>query len=120
MITLLCTGIVMLMLDTRMEPAVAKSMVQGAPDTLHSEFHLSYTMLLNLMLSEALAPEALLRKSFRQFQTERSLPTLRLRSQQLEVAISHPCIVFNPCPAPRLGSSQEHHPSVASTLGSLL
>ena len=31
-------GIVMLMIDTRMEPAVARSMVQGAPDTLHSEF----------------------------------------------------------------------------------
>lgn len=97
----------MLMLDTRMEPAVAKSMVQGAPDALHSEFHLSYTMLLNLLLSEALDPEALLRKSFRQFQTERSLPALRLRSQQLEVAISHPFTVFNPCTMPRLRSSLE-------------
>ncbi|CAL8466224.1 g5760 [Coccomyxa elongata] len=77
-------GIVMLMLDTRMEPAVAKSMVQGAPDTLHSEFHLSHTMLLNLLLSEALEPEALLRASFRQFQTERSLPALRDRIARLE------------------------------------
>lgn len=78
-------GIVMLMLDTRMEPAVAKSMVQGAPDTLHSEFHLSHTMLLNLLLSEVLEPEALLRSSFRQFQTERSLPALRQRIAALEV-----------------------------------
>ncbi|EIE21291.1 antiviral helicase [Coccomyxa subellipsoidea C-169] len=77
-------GIVMLMLDTRMEPAVAKSMVQGAPDTLHSEFHLSHTMLLNLLLSEALEPEALLRQSFRQFQTERSLPALRARIAALQ------------------------------------
>ena len=75
----------MLMLDTRMEPAVAKSMVQGAPDTLHSEFHLSHTMLLNLLLSEALEPEALLRQSFRQFQTERSLPALRARIAALQV-----------------------------------
>lgn len=75
----------MLMLDTRMEPAVAKAMVQGAPDTLHSEFHLSHTMLLNLLLSEALEPEALLRASFRQFQTERSLPALRDRITRLEV-----------------------------------
>ena len=58
----------MLMIDTRMEPAVARSMVQGAPDTLHSEFHLSYAMLLNLLLSDASEPESLLKASFRQFQ----------------------------------------------------
>jgi ATP-dependent RNA helicase DOB1 len=82
---LLRAGIVMLMLDTRLEPAVAKSMVQGVPDTLHSEFHLSYTMLLNLLLSEASNPEALLRASFRQFQMQRSLPDLRRRVTALEV-----------------------------------
>ena len=71
----------MLMLDTRMEPAVARGMVQGAPDALRSEFHLSYTMLLNLALGEAATePEALLRASFRQFQTERALPALRART----------------------------------------
>lgn len=78
-------GIVMLMIDTRMEPAVARSMVQGAPDTLHSEFHLSYAMLLNLLLSEAADPESLLKASFRQFQVERSLPALNQRIAQLEV-----------------------------------
>jgi len=76
----------MLMIDTRMEPAIAKSMVQGAPDTLHSEFHLSYAMLLNLLLSEAADPESLLRASFRQFQVERSLPALTQRIAQLEVS----------------------------------
>ena len=75
----------MLMIDTRMEPAVARSMVQGAPDTLHSEFHLSYAMLLNLLLSEAADPESLLKASFRQFQVERSLPALNQRIAQLEV-----------------------------------
>ena len=32
-----------------MEPAIAKEMIRGAPDTLHSEFHLEYSMLLNLL-----------------------------------------------------------------------
>ena len=51
-VTLPCppnTGIVILMLDTKMEPAIAKEMIRGAPDTLHSEFHLEYSMLLNLL-----------------------------------------------------------------------
>ena len=83
---LLGAGVVILCLDTRMEPAVARGMVQGAPDTLHSEFQLSYTMLLNLLLGEAaLGPEALLQASFRQFQTERALPALRARIARLEV-----------------------------------
>ena len=75
----------MLMIDTRMEPGLARSMVQGAPDALHSEFHLSYAMLLNLLLSEAADPESLLKASFRQFQVERSLPALNQRITQLEV-----------------------------------
>lgn len=78
----------MLMIDTRMEPAIAKDMVQGRPDTLHSEFHLSYAMLLNLLLSEAADPESLLRASFRQFQVERSLPALTQRIAALEVGDS--------------------------------
>ena len=45
-------GVVILMLDTRLEPAVAREMVQGAPDTLRSEFHLGYNMLLNLLRCE--------------------------------------------------------------------
>ena len=42
-------GIVILMMDTKLEPAVAKDMMKGAPDTLYSEFHLTYSMLLNLL-----------------------------------------------------------------------
>jgi ATP-dependent RNA helicase DOB1 len=29
-----------MMIDTRLEPAVAKEMIKGAPDTMVSEFHL--------------------------------------------------------------------------------
>ena len=71
------------MLDTKLEPAVAKDMVKGAPDRLWSEFHLSYNMLLNLARAEArrTEPDAVIRSSFLQFQTQRSLPTLLLRAQ---------------------------------------
>lgn len=51
-------GIVILMLDTRLEPAVAKDMIKGAPDVMHSEFHLKYAMLLNLTRMEAGDPQA--------------------------------------------------------------
>jgi superfamily II RNA helicase len=34
------SGIVILMLDSRLEPATAKDMIKGAPDNLYSEFHL--------------------------------------------------------------------------------
>lgn len=108
-------GIVILMLDSKLEPAIAKArqaakhhltisddaagvlpallqcrslllmprpqlfsaacplplwqdMVKGAPDTLYSEFHLGYSMLLNLLRVEGANPEALMRASYRQFQ----------------------------------------------------
>lgn len=78
-------GVVILMLDTKMEPSLAKEMVKGAPDTLHSEFHLGYNMLLNMLRVEGANPEALLRASYRQFQMERSMPELERKVQQLEV-----------------------------------
>ena len=34
------TGVVVLMMDTKIEPAVAKDMIKGAPDLMVSEFHL--------------------------------------------------------------------------------
>jgi len=39
-------GVVILMLDSKMEPAVAKDMLRGAPDPLWSEFRLGYAGLL--------------------------------------------------------------------------
>lgn len=77
-------GIVILMLDTRMEPAIAKNMIKGAPDTLYSEFHLGYNMLINLMKVEGASPEELMRRSYRQFQLQRSLPQLEERVEKLE------------------------------------
>ncbi|KAG2452954.1 hypothetical protein HYH02_002291 [Chlamydomonas schloesseri] len=79
-------GVVILMLDQRLEPPVAKEMIKGAPDTLYSAFHLGYNMLLGLMRVEGAEPEQLMAASFRQFQTERSLPALEARVAALEAA----------------------------------
>ena len=49
---------------------------QGAPDALYSAFHLTYSMVLNLLRAEGASPEALMRASFRQFQAEKALPQL--------------------------------------------
>lgn len=69
-----------------MEPAVARNMVKGLPDTLHSEFRLSYSMLLNLMRGEGnVTAQELLAASFKQFQVEQALPSLKLRVDQLQV-----------------------------------
>ena len=88
-------GIVVLMLDSKMEPAVAKNMVKGAPDTLHSEFRLGYSMLLNMMRGEGrIDARDLLAASYKQFQVERALPALRQKIQDLQVC--HPPSVLRP------------------------
>lgn len=60
-------------------PLTAKEMIKGAPDHMHSEFHLGYNMLLNLATQEDRDAEQLMASSFRQFQVERSLPQLEAR-----------------------------------------
>ena len=77
-------GVVILMLDERMEAAVAKDMLRGAPDALYSAFHLTYATLLNILRLDGAEPESLLRASFRQFQAERALPALEARAEALE------------------------------------
>ena len=93
-------GTVVLCLDERMDAAVAKDMLRGAPDALYSAFHLTYATLLNVMRSasgsggadgvdapteaaSAARPEALLRASYRQYQAERSVPLLEARTDAL-------------------------------------
>lgn len=69
-----------------MEPAVARHMLQGAADPLHSEFHLTYAMLLALARSSAdVTAESLLSKSFRQYQAQRAIPGLQQRIGALQV-----------------------------------
>ncbi|KAK9803050.1 hypothetical protein WJX73_001880 [Symbiochloris irregularis] len=78
-------GIVILMLDAKMEPPIARHMVQGAADPLHSEFHLTYSMLLALARSETdVDASTLLQRSFRQFQAQRALPEMENKISQLK------------------------------------
>ena len=77
-------GIVIQMLDERMEPAVCKDILYGAPDPLNSSYRISYNMLLNLMRVEDVDPEYLLRASFHQFQREQAAPGLIAQAEDLE------------------------------------
>ncbi|KAJ2799337.1 ATP-dependent RNA helicase mtr4 [Coemansia guatemalensis] len=81
-------GVVILMLDEKMEPAIAKGMVKGEPDVLNSAFHLSYNMILNLMRVETFTPQFMLERSFHQFQTQAEIPQLENRAHELELDLS--------------------------------
>ncbi|CAI5509433.1 unnamed protein product [Closterium sp. Naga37s-1] len=70
-------GICILMVDSRMEPAVAKGMVKGSADPLVSAFHLSYNFILNQLRSPEVEIEQTIRSSYRQFQSDRALPALQ-------------------------------------------
>lgn len=69
-------GIVIMMIDEKMEPQVAKGMVKGQADRLDSAFHLGYNMILNLMRVEGISPEFMLESSFYQFQNVISVPIM--------------------------------------------
>ena len=61
-------GIVILMIDEKIEPHVAREIVKGEQDRLNSAFYLGYNMILNLMRVEGISPEYMLEKCFFQFQ----------------------------------------------------
>lgn len=77
-------GLVIQMLDEKMEPAVCKGILYGDPDPLNSSYRISYNMLLNLMRVEEVEPEFLLRASFHQFQKETEAPALIAQAEELE------------------------------------
>eukprot|EP00698_Gefionella_okellyi_P004389 TRINITY_DN14051_c0_g1_i1.p1 TRINITY_DN14051_c0_g1~~TRINITY_DN14051_c0_g1_i1.p1 ORF type:complete len:1036 (-),score=267.67 TRINITY_DN14051_c0_g1_i1:35-2956(-) len=77
-------GIVILMVDEKMEPAVAKNMVKGGADPLNSTFHLGYNMVLNLLRVDEVDPEYLMSRSFHQFQNDRQLPEMESRAKRVE------------------------------------
>ncbi|EEC43389.1 predicted protein [Phaeodactylum tricornutum CCAP 1055/1] len=77
-------GIVIQMVDEKMEPAVCKDMLYGAPNPLNSSYRISYNMLLNLMRVEDVDPEYLIRASFHQFQREKDAPGLIADAEILE------------------------------------
>jgi ATP-dependent RNA helicase DOB1 len=77
-------GIVMLMVDERMEPPVGKALLKGHSDPLNSAFHLTYDMVLNLLRVEEINPEYMLERSFYQWQHEATIPSLEEKLGDLE------------------------------------
>jgi ATP-dependent RNA helicase DOB1 len=77
-------GIVIQMVDEKMEPDICKDILYGAPDPLNSSYRISYNMLLNLMRVEDVDPEYLLRASFHQFQREAEAPALLAEAESME------------------------------------
>ncbi|KAL2256422.1 hypothetical protein VTK26DRAFT_1701 [Humicola hyalothermophila] len=69
-------GIVIMMVDDKLEPDVARGVVVGHQDRLNSAFHLGYNMILNLLRIEAISPEFMLERCFFQFQNASSVPQL--------------------------------------------
>ncbi|KAF8474944.1 rRNA-processing arch domain-containing protein [Kalaharituber pfeilii] len=77
-------GIVILMIDEKMEPHVAREIVKGEQDRLNSAFYLGYNMILNLMRVEGISPEFMLEKCFFQFQNTAGVSGLEKELQDLE------------------------------------
>lgn len=77
-------GIVIMMIDEKMEPAIAKEIVRGEQDKLNSAFYLGYNMILNLMRVEGIHPEYMLERCFFQFQNSASVPQLERERSELE------------------------------------
>ena len=77
-------GIVIQMMDEKMEPAVCKGILYGDPDPLNSSYHISYNMLLNMMRVEEVDPEFLIRASFHQYQQESESPGFDAQAEEYE------------------------------------
>ncbi|KAF8603077.1 ATP-dependent RNA helicase [Ceratobasidium sp. AG-I] len=77
-------GVVIMMVNAKLEPATAKGMVKGEADRLDSAFHLGYNMVLNLMRVEGVSPEYMLERCFYQFQNGTKVPGLEAHLLELE------------------------------------
>ncbi|KAK2592614.1 ATP-dependent RNA helicase mtr4 [Conoideocrella luteorostrata] len=77
-------GIVIMMIDDKLEPDTAKDIVTGQQDKLNSAFYLGYNMILNLLRIEAISPEYMLERCFHQFQNAASVPTLEKELMALQ------------------------------------
>jgi len=77
-------GIVIMMIDEKMDPTVAKDIVRGEQDKLNSAFYLGYNMILNLIRVEGISPEYMLERCFFQFQNAASVGGLEKELTELE------------------------------------
>ena len=78
-------GIVIMMIEDKMEPDIAKEIVRGEQDKLNSAFYLGYNMILNLMRVEGISPEFMLERCFFQFQNTASVSGLEKELHEMEV-----------------------------------
>jgi len=98
-------GLVILMMDEKVSPAVGKEIVQGKPDPINSAFHLTYNMVLNLLRVEEINPEYMLERSFFQFQNQSSIPhivnsktcSLELSTRLIKILLSLIFLEVNKC-----------------------
>ncbi|KAH8677620.1 rRNA-processing arch domain-containing protein [Xylariales sp. PMI_506] len=77
-------GIVIMMVDDKLEPETAKEIVVGQQDRLNSAFHLGYNMVLNLLRIEAISPEFMLENCFFQFQNTAGVVGLEQQLMKLQ------------------------------------
>jgi ATP-dependent RNA helicase DOB1 len=77
-------GLVIMMIDDKLEPETAKEIVTGQQDKLNSAFYLGYNMILNLLRIEAISPEFMLERCFHQFQNAASVPALEKELMSLQ------------------------------------
>jgi ATP-dependent RNA helicase DOB1 len=66
-------GVVIMMVDSQLEPQTVKEIVRGEQDKLNSAFHLGYNMILNLLRVEGISPDYMLERCFFQFQNTASI-----------------------------------------------
>lgn len=69
-------GIVIMMINDKLDHDTARSIVVGKQDKLNSAFHLGYNMILNLLRIESVSPEYMMERCFYQFQNSASVPQL--------------------------------------------
>ena len=81
-------GVVVQVVDERVEKADVKEMVHGPPDTLYSSYKVKFGMLLNMMRVNDCDPTKILKSTFRQFQRECELPYLEVELQSLQETLS--------------------------------
>ncbi len=98
-------GIVILMVDEKMEPEVAKGMLKGSTQPLVSAFHITYSMLLNLMRVEGVKPEMLINSSFAAFQAHRKVPELQAAVDALRGELAQHVAALDSAPNPETAAS---------------
>ena len=76
-------GIVIQMIDEKIESETAKNILYGESDPLYSSYHVAYNMVLNMLRVDDSNPENLLKMSFHQFQHEAKIPNLETKAEQL-------------------------------------